>query len=201
MVSKRYLVTEPKVLLRHPLNIFGPSIIPAILLSLFIPTAYSETIELSGSPFATDGAPLPVHVRTEGEKLVYVDPSAHAWGAYSAKGKLIRWGIATAGDQWCDDIGKECKTHTGNFRVYSVGTSSCVSNKFPLPDGGAPMPYCMYFSGGQAIHGSNEVEFQNVSHGCVRVHVDDAKWLRYQFVEGPTLANQFRGTRVFIEPY
>jgi lipoprotein-anchoring transpeptidase ErfK/SrfK len=59
----------------------------------------------------------------------------------------------------------------------------------------------MYFSGGQAIHGSNEVVFDNVSHGCVRVHVEDAKWLRYQFVEGPNPANRYRGTRIFIEPY
>lgn len=196
---------EPKVLLRHPPNIFGPSIIPAILLSLFLFSstsyAYNDTIEISGSPYAIDGAPLPAHARTQGEKLVLVDPSAHAWGAYNAKGKLVRWGIATAGDEWCDDVGQRCKTRSGNFRIYSMGDGGCISNKFPLPDGGAPMPYCMYFSGGQAIHGSGEVVFDNVSHGCVRVHVDDAKWLRYQFVEGPSSANQYRGTRVFIEPY
>ncbi len=63
------------------------------------------------------------------------------------------------------------------------------------------MPYCMYFTGSQAIHGSNEVEFSNVSHGCVRIHVDDAKWLRYKFVEGPDLANNYRGTKIVIMDY
>jgi len=187
-------------LLRHPLNIFGPSIIPAIL--LFAAPLYADTtIEINGSPFASEGAPLPARTKTGGEKLVLVDPNSHAWGAYGANGKLVRWGIATAGDEWCDDIAAQCKTRSGEFRVYSLGDQACVSNKFPLPDGGAPMPYCMYFSGGQAIHGSNEVVFQNVSHGCVRVHVDDAKWLRYQFVEGPTFANHYRGTRVLVETY
>jgi lipoprotein-anchoring transpeptidase ErfK/SrfK len=202
MVSIRFYKTEPKVLLRHPLNIFGPSIIPAILFCLISPFAYgSQTIEVSGSPYATDGTPLPAHVRTQGEKLILVKPNAHAWGAYNARGKLMRWGIATAGSQQCNDTRQSCRTKTGYFRVYSAGDVGCVSNKFPLPDGGAPMPYCMYFSGGQAIHGSDEVAFENVSHGCVRVHVDDAKWLRYHFVEGPTLANQYRGTRVLVEAY
>lgn len=192
---------EPKVLLRPPLNIFGPSIIPAILLFFCSPAFSDAMYEISGSPFATEGAPLPPHAKTAGEKLIIVDPGAHAWGAYNARGKLIRWGIATAGDQWCDDIGQSCKTKAGYFRIYSVGDARCISSKFPLPDGGAPMPYCMYFNGGQAIHGSSGVVFDNVSHGCVRVHVDDAKWLRYQFVEGPSSANHYRGTRVFIEPY
>jgi lipoprotein-anchoring transpeptidase ErfK/SrfK len=203
-----YLVSrEPKVLLRHPLYIFGPSVSPAYLflaitLLLFSTHARADTtIELNGSPFATEGAPLPSKARTYGERLIYVDPSAHAWGAYGADGKLMRWGIATAGNDWCDDTGEECKTKAGDYRIYSVGDIGCVSNKFPIPDGGAPMPYCMYFSGGQAIHGSNEVVSDNVSHGCVRVHVADAKWLRYNFVESPSAANHFRGTRVYIEPY
>jgi lipoprotein-anchoring transpeptidase ErfK/SrfK len=63
------------------------------------------------------------------------------------------------------------------------------------------MPYCMYFSGGEALHGSTDIQFENISHGCVRIHIDDAKWLRYHFVEGPTMANNFRGTKVTIKSY
>jgi lipoprotein-anchoring transpeptidase ErfK/SrfK len=59
----------------------------------------------------------------------------------------------------------------------------------------------MYFNGGEAIHGSNEIEYNNVSHGCVRVHISDAQWLKQQFVEGPTKSNGFHGTKVVIKSY
>lgn len=158
--------------------------------------------EISGSPFATDGAPVPQQVKTGGEKLILVDPNAHAWGAYARSGRLVRWGIATAGAASCRDrSGASCRTQIGTFRIYSLGNADCYSKKYPAPDGGAPMPYCMYFHGGQALHGSNEVEFDNASHGCVRIHVSDAKWLRYHFVEAPRFANQFKGTRVVIRQY
>lgn len=157
--------------------------------------------EIDGSPYATDHAPLPKYIKSPAEKIIIVDPNEHAWGAYSAKGKLIRWGIATAGAHWCPDIDSPCRTASGSFRIYSAGNDSCISNKFPIPDGGASMPYCMYFNGGQALHGSNEVVYGNVSHGCVRVHVEDARWLRYNFIEGPNAANRYRGTKVIIRPY
>jgi lipoprotein-anchoring transpeptidase ErfK/SrfK len=157
--------------------------------------------EISGSPYATQNAPLPASIRPPLEKVIVIDPNEHAWGDYSSKGKLVRWGIATAGGDWCPDIDKPCRTRSGAFRIYSMGDVSCISKKFPVPVGGAPMPYCMYFNGGQALHGSNEVVYDNVSHGCVRLHVGDARWLRYQFVENPNSQNKFRGTKVIIRPY
>jgi len=172
------------------------------LLSLFISSnVFSEVIEISGSAFATEGAPIPNHVKTNGEKLILVDPQEHAWGAYSASGKLIRWGIATTGADFCRDVGENCRTKSGSFRIYSLGGKNCSSSKFPLGTGGAPMPYCMYFNGSQAIHGSYEVEYANASHGCVRVHVADAEWLRFKFVDGPNLANHFQGTKILIKNY
>lgn len=168
---------------------------------LFPPTIFSQIIELNGSPFATEGAPVPPHVSTGGEKLILVDPQEHAWGAYSANGRLIRWGIATTGSNYCRDLGESCRTKTGTFRLYSLGGKNCSSSKFPLGTGGAPMPYCMYFSGSQAIHGSYEVEYANASHGCIRVHVADAEWLRFKFAEGPNQSNHFQGTKVIIKSY
>jgi L,D-transpeptidase ErfK/SrfK len=157
--------------------------------------------EISGSPYATHDAPLPEHIKPPAEKLIVVDPSEHVWGAYSPKGKLIRWGIATAGADYCADLNTACRTKSGSFRIHSLGNGNCVSSKFPLPGGGAPMPYCMYFNGSQALHGSNDVEYDNVSHGCIRVHIDDAEWLRYHFVEGPNLLNGYRGTKMLIKSY
>lgn len=178
---------------------------PAIILALFIfsisLSAYGEIYELDGSPYATNDAPLREYIKPPGEKLIVVDPVEHVWGAYNPHGKLLRWGIATAGADWCADSDDTCRTDSGIFRIYSLGDSECISRKYPLPDGGAPMPYCMYFNGGQAIHGSHEVEYANVSHGCIRVNVSDARWLRYQFVEGPIAENRFRGTKVIILNY
>ncbi len=137
---------------------------------------------------------LPSHITT-GEKTVVVDPKQHAWGAYASSGELVRGGEASAGSDWCSDLGHPCHTRTGSYRVYSLGSPDCHSHIFPIPRGGAPMPYCMYFNGGQALHGSPEGEVVdgNVSHGCVRMHVSDAEWLRYNFVNV--------GTKVVIRSY
>lgn len=177
------------------------TIIFIFLIILFSPYAQSAIYEIDGSPFATHDAPLPEYITQRGEKIIIVDPKEHAWGAYSAQGKLMRWGIASAGSNQCRDKRASCRTKSGEFRLYSLGDAACVSSKYPFPTGGAPMPYCMYFNGGQAIHGSHETEYANVSHGCVRIHVDDAKWLRYQFVEGPNTANHYRGTKILIKNY
>ncbi len=173
-----------------------------ILLILFSRLTLAQYVyELDGSPFATSNAPIPEYIKPYGEKVIVVDPREHIYGAYNAKGKLIRWGLATAGSDWCRDTKGSCRTHTGTFRIYSVGNESCTSKKYPYPGGGASMPYCMYFNGGEAIHGSNEIEYNNASHGCVRVHFSDAQWLRQQFVEAPNRSNGFHGTKVVIKSY
>lgn len=137
---------------------------------------------------------LPSHITTH-EKTVLVDPQQHAWGAYDSSGNMVRGGEASAGSDWCSDLGHPCHTKTGVYHVYSLGSPDCHSHIFPIPRGGAPMPYCMYFNNGQALHGSPEGEVVdgNVSHGCVRMHVGDAEWLRYNFVNV--------GTKVVVRPY
>lgn len=136
---------------------------------------------------------LPQQISPPGEKTIIIDPHVHAWGAYSANGELLRSGISTAGARWCNDIERPCRTSVGSFRIYSLGSFNCISHKFPLGRGGAPMPYCMFFNGGQGLHGSYQVVDGNVSHGCVRMHVDDAEWLRFNFA---TI-----GTKVVVKPY
>lgn len=135
---------------------------------------------------------LPSHIST-GEKTILVDPNVHAWGAYNADGELIRAGLATAGDDYCADIKRSCRTSAGSYRIQSLGNASCKSSIYPLPNGGAPMPYCMFFNGDQGLHGSYQVVEGNVSHGCVRMHVEDAKWIRYNFAN--------IGTKVIVKPY
>lgn len=167
------------------------------LMFIVVLNGYAQVHEINGSPFETDGAPLPQRLKNSGEKAILVDPKEHVWGAYNIAGKLIRWGIATTGARLCTGEKGSCRTSTGTFRIYSLGNNACVSLKYD----NASMPYCMYFNGGQALHGSSDVRFENVSHGCVRVHIDDAKWLRYHFVEGPATRNGYRGTKIVILSY
>lgn len=136
---------------------------------------------------------LPHHLSGYNEKVILINPRVHAWGAYDEQGDLIRAGLATAGSRWCPDIGRACRTKSGSFRIHSLGSSSCVSSKYPVGKGGAPMPYCMFFNGMQGLHGSHEVVEGNISHGCVRLHVDDAEWIRFNFA---TI-----GTKVIVTSY
>lgn len=144
---------------------------------------------------------LSLPVASFAEKVIIINPKTHTWSAYDANGKLVRSGLATAGNSYCPDIKRSCRTKAGTFRIYSLGGPGCKSSKYPLPHGGAPMPYCMFFNGHQGLHGSYQVVAGNVSHGCVRVKVDAARWLRYNFVEGPNASNGYRGTKVIVRPY
>lgn len=133
-----------------------------------------------------------IPITANANKVIIVDPNSHTFHAYS-NGVLVRSGLVTAGSKWCRDLGRPCKTKAGSFRIHSMGSKSCSSSKFPIHRGGAPMPYCMFFNKGQALHGSPNVVRGNVSHGCVRLQVHDALWLRYNFATV--------GTKVVIKPY
>jgi hypothetical protein len=136
---------------------------------------------------------MPSSINPLGEKVIIVNPNVHAWGAYDANGNLLRGGLATAGGDWCPDINRRCHTRSGSFRIQSLGSASCKSSMYPLPRGGAPMPYCMFFNGHQGLHGSYNVVDGNASHGCVRLQVGDAEWIRFNFARV--------GTKVIVKSY
>jgi hypothetical protein len=140
-----------------------------------------------------DNSAMPSQIMPRGEKVIVVNPVIHEWGAYEANGKLVRSGVATAGSNWCSDLDRPCKTHSGTFRIQTLGDADCISHRFPLGEGGAPMPFCMFFNGGEGLHGSGEVVRANRSHGCVRMRVSDAEWVRYNFAK--------IGTKVIVMPY
>lgn len=168
-----------------------------LLLLPGVSVAEEGVYEINGSPFSTADAPIASRIKPPHEKVIIVDPKAHVYGAYQASGKLLRWGIASAGKTICSDSNAHCRTHVGTYRIFSLGNADCFSHKYD----GALMPYCMYFHGSEAIHGSNDVAFGNISHGCVRVHIDDAEWLRYHFAEAPSARNAYLGTKIIIKPY
>jgi len=140
-------------------------------------------------------ARLPQQVSLGNEKVIVVDPKAYAWGAYGADGQLVRGGIATAGGDYCEGEEGSCHTAIGTFHITSLGGENCYSHIYPRPKGGSLMPYCMFFHGGQSLHGSPDwmlVE-ANISHGCVHIRIPDAEWLRYNFADV--------GTKVVVLPY
>ncbi len=145
--------------------------------------------------------PFPKSIGTPNEKIILVDLTQLAWGAYDSKGKLVRWGPASGGKNWCPDVGRSCRTPAKEFAIKRKIGRRCKSRKFPIGKGGAPMPYCMFFYGGYAIHGSNKVPGYNASHGCVRTFKEDAKWLNEEFVELPDKKNELPGTKIIILPY
>jgi L,D-transpeptidase ErfK/SrfK len=143
-----------------------------------------------------DLSPFPLNISVPGERLVLVDLNELAFAAYSKDGKLVHWGPVAGGMDYCPDVNRACNTAKGEFRVYSKRGKYCVSNTYPVDviEGGAPMPYCMFFNGGFAMHASTTVPGYNASHGCVRMSYEDAKWLSDHFV---TTANG--GTKVIVK--
>lgn len=130
---------------------------------------------------------------TGGERAFVFDPRNKRWGAYDRDGYLVAGGIANGGSDYCADLGRRCHTPRGTHRVAHKGSSDCKSRKFPMGVGGAPMPYCMFFRGGYAIHGSPYISNRNGSHGCIRVHTAAARWLHRYFMRP--------GTKVIVLPY
>lgn len=147
-----------------------------------------------------DISPFPASIDPPGEKLIVVDPGSLAFAAYMANGNQVYWGPISGGRVFCGDTGKQCRTMTGKYRIYHKDQEDCISKVFPVGKGGAPMPFCMYFHAGAALHGApSEVPGYHASHGCVRLFVEDAVWLNHNFVELPEEGKD--GTLVIINPY
>lgn len=138
---------------------------------------------------STTSEQTPFPSKISSSNLIKVDLNKRAWGAYDDEGNLVKWGRASGGKNFCPDIHRGCKTVTGTFTIFDKKGPECKSSRFPLPHGGAPMPYCMHFKGGYALHGGNVPNY-NASHGCVRLPVEDAQWLNQNFVKvGSTRVN------------
>lgn len=148
----------------------------------------------NGNVSVLDVAPLKKQIDPSGHKVIHVFLGQLAWGAYDENGNLVNWGPTSAGKGYCPDVRRHCGTPTGSFKIYEKRGRGCYSTRFPVGRGGAPMPYCMFFHGGFALHGSYEVPGYHASHGCVRMFINDAKWLNEEFVGServPVIIRQF----------
>ena len=149
-----------------------------------------------------DIAPFPRFIGLIGEKSIYVDQQKLAWAAYNEQGELIWWGPASGGSGHCNTQTQgDCKTPSGSFRVVRKNDETCISTVFPIrangESGGALMPYCMHFWRGFALHGSEQVPGYAASHGCVRLFIQDARWLNEQFIDLPGAGGKI-GTKVIV---
>jgi lipoprotein-anchoring transpeptidase ErfK/SrfK len=67
-------------------------------------------------------------------------------------------------------------TVAGRFRIYlKLSATDMAGPGYYLPD----VPYTMYFHRGYALHGTywHHNFGQPMSHGCVNLRTEDAKWL------------------------
>lgn len=148
-----------------------------------VPLQYRRWLILPDTWNYMDLGPFASKIDPPGQKILLVDLRVFAFAAYDADGRLMYWGPATGGDEWCSDSAHPCKTAEGVFNIYRMKGADCVSNEYPLESkGGAHMPYCMYYYQGYAIHGDDLIGFTHRSHGCVHIFYEDAKWLQQHFV-------------------
>lgn len=152
---------------------------------IVVPKDFSKTSYM-------DMSPLPAHMDTQGKNEVVISLGKFAFGAYDTTGQLIYWGPISSGEMLCPASDTTCKTAMGKFKVFRIGGEDCYSKQYPLEtEGGAPMPYCMFFHNGMAFHTSTLSGFINRSGGCVRMFDADAQWLNQVFVK--------LGTTVIVE--
>lgn len=149
---------------------------------------------------ANDLAPFAHSIRSNGEKLILVDLSRFAWASYDESGHLLKWGPASPGTKKCLDVAEGCSTPSGSFRVTRKDGVDCASKTYPHRisgvNGGGEMPWCVYFYKGFALHGSSDLPGYEASYGCLRLFIEDAKWLNEQFVDLPS--NDQKGTQIII---
>lgn len=139
------------------------------------------------------GGGFPQQREATGRRVFVFNPNILTWAVYNENGNLVRTGHGVGGKGYCPDSHRRCKTPSGVFHVLGKAGPGFKSSKYPLPGGGAPMPYAMFFSRYYAIHGSNDVPNYNASHGCIRVYTSDARWLNQNFLQ--------YGSTVIVHPY
>lgn len=90
--------------------------------------------------------------------------------------------VETPTDSFVWDVSTGRKGYTtpsGSYQPYRLAKLH-YSRKYD----NAPMPYSIFYHGGYAIHATGEVERLGspASHGCVRLELQNARWL-YRLVK------------------
>ena len=126
------------------------------------------------------------------EEKVVVDLNSLQWKAYRGD-VLVKSGKAVGGAKKCLESRKSCKTPAGVYKMIRKYGGKYKSNIYPkdcedLKECGAKMPYFIRLTkDGVGLHGSDSLPNYNASHGCVRLHPKDARWLNKHFVTKETV--------------
>lgn len=157
-----------------------------LFLCVFLTT--SESFALSTYQETLNKPVFPEHLESPKTTLFIFDPSNLQWAVYDTNGNRIGLGKAVGGKDFCPDINKPCRTVEGSYTVFRAGDHDCTSKTFPIDEGGgAPMPHCVFFYKGYAIHGSDHLPDYNASHGCIRVRKQAAEWISNYINVGSTV--------------
>lgn len=137
------------------------------------------------------------------QKTIIVDLKNFSIKAYDASGEEVLSEKASGGRKYCPDIEKSCKTPSGTFYLLSKKGPWYRSPTYPLGCNNkskdnkcAKMAWAMKFSNtGEAFHASNDnwEKPKHISHGCVHLKQETAKWLNQQFID--------KTTKIIILPY
>jgi len=132
-----------------------------------------------------DVSPFASKISSTGHKTIVISQKKLAFAAYNSNGHIVHWGPVSTGRNYCKDVGRGCTSPRGTFAMYHKKGAGCVSSKYPINRSKprAPMPHCMFFHGGYAMHGSPTVPGYRASHGCIRLFNDDARWLNEDFID------------------
>ncbi len=125
-----------------------------------------------------------------GEKWIDVDLSSQRLVAYEGN-RAVYWAVISSGLP-------ATPTVKGQFRIYVKYRSAPMSGPgYYLPN----VPYIMYFYKGYGLHGAywHNNFGQPMSHGCVNLKIDDAKWL-FEWTDPyvPPGANSASGTGTLV---
>jgi lipoprotein-anchoring transpeptidase ErfK/SrfK len=106
-----------------------------------------------------------------GKLEVRIDLSQQRMQVKVAGRPAYRWSVSTARRGY--------HTPTGTYRPVRL-EKKWYSRKYD----NAPMPNSIFFYGGYAIHGTNDIKSlgRPASHGCIRLHPDNASTL-FQLVQ------------------
>ena len=98
--------------------------------------------------------------------VAQIDISRQTMSVYENGALTYSWRVSTAGRGYRTPVGTYRPT-----RMHRMWYSRKYDN--------APMPHSIFFRGGYAIHGTNYIKSlgRPASHGCVRLHPENARIL------------------------
>jgi hypothetical protein len=141
-------------------------------------------------PTAPDPEPSvaePQHLPSARSRSLRIDLGSQTF-RYVEDGRLVRSGPVSAGSA-------QHPTPTGRFKVLNKEkdkVSRSYTNAFDMP---TPMPYALQFSGPYYVH-EGWLPGYHDSHGCVRLHYEDARFVYERIRRGdPILITGSEGTR------